>query len=248
MGIDKMAIILMETLAATIFLLTIVFLGKSTKISSKLKELKELILVVKSEGECWSHKWVMKNITLSRRSILHPGSLGATFLIVGTMVLAGGSAFIVMVVLGALGYVPLLVLVALAVISDSEAYQAYSYVNAVVKASMDQLSKEDEDYMRIAKEALERKALRFLTIAMIFAILGPLIPLIFNWLTYILAVYVNVFFKATEVSLKVSLILTLVIILFVPGFLLYFPQLLGRTLLSFLKKAVRRILKQGRAY
>jgi len=245
MGIDKMAITLMEALAATIFVLTIVFLGKSRKASSKLKELEESGFALKGEGECWSYKWVVKHITMSRRSILHPGSLGATFLIVGTMLLAGVSAFTSIVVLGALGYVPLLVLVALAVISDPEAYQAYSYVNAVVKASTDQLTKEDEDYLRIAKGALERKALRFLTIAMIFAILGPLVPLIFNWLSYTLAVYVDVFFKATEVSSRISLILTLVIILVVPGLLLSFPELLGRRLLSVLKKAVRRFWEHG---
>ena len=245
LGIDKIAITLMESLAAAIFLLTLVFIEQSRTISTKLKRLKESGLGLKGEGECWSYKWVMKNITMSRRSILHPGSFGATFLVMGTMVLAGIFAFTAIIILGAVGYTPLLVLVALAMISNPEAYQAYSYVNAVMKASLDQLNKEDEDYMKIAKEALERKALRFLTIACTFAILGPFIPLIFDWLTYTLAVYVGILFKATEVSSKISLVLTLVIILVVPGLLLYFPELVGRTLLSMLKKVIRRIRKPG---
>ena len=41
MRIDKIAITLMEALAATIFLLALVFLGESRKISSKLEELEE---------------------------------------------------------------------------------------------------------------------------------------------------------------------------------------------------------------
>lgn len=245
MEINKIAIALMESLAAIIFLLTILFTKQSRKISNRLKELKEPGLRSSGEGECWSYKWVMKNITMSRRSMLHPDLLGATLLIVGTMVLTGIFAFTAIIILGSLGYTPLLILVGLAMISDPEAYQAYNYVNAVVKVSIDQLNKEDEDYMRIAKEALERKALRFLTIAIIFAALGPFIPLIFNWLTYTLAVYSEIFFKATEVSSKISLILALAIILVVPAMLLFFPELIGRRLLSMLRKVFRRIGAHG---
>ena len=245
MEIDKIAMTLMESLAATIFLLTLLFTKQSRKISNKLKGLKESSLSLDNGGECWSYKWVLKKITMSRRSALHPDLLGATLLIVGTMVLAGIFAFTAIIILGALGYTPILVLVGLAMISDPEAYQAYGYVNAVMKVSIDQLNKEDEDYMRIAKEALERKALRFLTIAIIFAVLGPFIPIIFNWLTYTLAVYSEIFFKATEVSSKISLILALVIILVMPGMLLFFPELIGRRLLSMLRKVVRRIRAHG---
>ena len=240
-GIDTIALIVMESLAVAFFLLTLLFVKQSRKIGSKMKRHKESGLLLEGEGESWSQKWVVKNIVMSRRRILHPSSLGATLMIFGTWILAGVFSFTALILLGTVGYAPLLVLVALAMVTDPEAYQAYRYVNAVVKVSINQLNKDDEDYMSIAKEALNRKTMRFLIIAIAFAFFGPFIPLVFESLTYTLAVYANILFKAYEISSRISVVLTLAILLLVPGLLLYFPEFFGRALFSMLKRLVRRI-------
>lgn len=240
MGIDTIAIVLTEVLAVAIFLLALKFLKQLGRISDRLEIVRESGLEEQPEEECWSYKWTKENITSPRRTILHPGLWGAFFLIIGPGTLAIIAGLVAVIALGAVGYTPLLVLIALDLISDPEAYQAYNYVDEIKEVSMERLVEEDEDYMVTAKKALERKTSRFLLIAVSFAMLGPLIPLILPWLAYTLSRYAILLFRAVEISSRVSLFLAAVIILVGPGLLLYFGEKVGRTLLSMLKEVIRK--------
>ena len=72
------------------------------------------------------------------------------------------------------------------------------------------------------------------------------IPLIFDGLCFILLLYTRILFQAAGTAQNVSKGLALLIALILPGILLYLPELVGRTIYTKTKVAIRKRRKHKR--
>lgn len=139
------------------------------------------------------------------------------------------------------GYLALVALIGVAILLETDAFEAYSYSKAIQKVTLDRLNKEDQSYMELAKEALENAIIRFLIIGVIFAIAGSFIPQIFDGLIHALVTYTRIIFQATEASREISQGLALFVALILTGILLYLPELMGRVIFRRMKRLAQRI-------
>ena len=222
-------------------MLALVFLKQSRKISDKQESLKKAAVDEIWNGPCYSYKWVLSH-TLKPRKLLK----ATPFLAVFAFFIAWFLFFYVGPQLVRLGYLALVALVGGAILLETDAFEAYSYSRAVQKAPLDNLNKEDQGYMELAKESLENAIVRFLIIGVIFAIAGPFIPKILDGLVYTLVTYAGVLFQATEASQGISQVLAFVVAAILTVILLYLPELTGRVIFSRLKLLAQRIWERWR--
>jgi len=239
---DILAIALMESLGVLSFLLAVMFLRQSREIGGKQEALKKATTTDdRGDGSCYSFKWVMTHIANPSRKLLNASPFLFVFisLIVGVWVyIIGPRVFSALV---SLGYLSIVALIGIAILFKTDAFEAYSYGKAIHKIAVAQLNREDQSYLEIAKEALEKATARCVVIGIIFAVVGPLIPEIFNGVTYALLSYTSIVFQATEPSMKISQILTYAIAIILSGTLLFLPELLGRTVFRKVKLLIHKI-------
>ena len=249
--IDAVAIVLMESFGVAFIILAFMFIKQSRRIGGKLEALQEAlrkasVMRERSWKPCYSYKWVM-NRSLKSRSLvgLLVRSIGpGGFLMVLIWGLSGIIALTFLIILHSAGYILFIALIGAAILLETDALEAYSYVRWVQKVSLDRLVEEDQSYMEIAKEAFEMATIRFLIVGATFALAGPFIPQIFEGLCYGLALYMKyTLFQTTETARNVSLFIAVLIATALPGILFYLPELMGKTLLRKIKVTIRETRK-----
>ncbi len=238
--VDLFAIVLMESFGVICFLMGFVLIKDFQKLSGKSESLQEALAKTGEPGEafeeetCYSYRWVMNQLMKPKKAIApkvyFPLLIWAA---TGVIALALFAVFL------SAGYSLLIALVGTAVFFETDVFEARSYGKAVQKITLDQLNKEDQSYIEIAKEALKFGSIRFILAGATFAIAGPFIPEIFDGLSYILVSYTRIIFQATETAQNVSKALALLIALILPAILLYLPELLGRVIFAKTKAAIR---------
>ena len=251
--IDVIAIVLMESFGVAFLLSAFMFIKLSRRIGGKIEALQKAlkkapVMGERLEGSCYSYKWVMGHSLKSRNPVgLLVRSIGpGGFLMMGIIALSVIIGVTLLIIFHSAGYTTFIALIGAAILFETDAFEAYSYVRSVQKVALDQLVKEDQSYMEIAKEAFEMAALRFLIVGATFAAAGPFVPQIFHGLVYVLAIYMNILFQATETAMNASLVLAIIIALLLPGTLLYLPELVGKTLFRKTKELTRRMPKRER--
>jgi len=237
--IQILAIALTEALGLVFFLLALMFLQMSRRISSKRKAIETQKNIVTKE-DCYSFKWVL-NHSMKAKKVLAANPI--YFVI--PFVVAIVATYVLLALFQNIGYVMSLSFVAVTIFLSSDAFEAFGYGRTITKAPIDQLSEEDKGYMEIAKEALELATVRFLMVGIILIAIGPFIRQLFDGLIYSIAVYSIVLFSATEVVFSVSPAIALFLAMVLPGILLYLPELIGRSIVHKLKRAglIRKILR-----
>lgn len=143
-----------------------------------------------------------------------------------------------------LGYAFVIALIGVLILLETDAFQAYSYTSVIHKVSTEQLDKEDQSYIELAREALEKAFLRFFSLGLAFALTGPFIPQIFNGIVNGFTWYATVYFQASEVSSEISAVFGLLIILALPALMLFLPEVLGWVIIRRGKPLVRKMLRR----
>ena len=245
--IDLIAIVLMESFGAICFLLGFVFIKNSQKLSGKMEALQETLVNAATTGEsdqeetCYSYKWVISQVMKPKKAIAPKAYFPLLI-----WALTGVIVFTVLAVFSNTGYSLLIALIGSAVFLETDVFEAHSYSKAIQKVTLEQLNKEDQSYMEIAKEALKIGGIRFVLAGATFALAGPFIPLIFDGLCYILVLYASVIFQATGTAQNVSKALAVLIAFILPGILLLLPELVGRIIFAKTKAAIRTMKKHKR--
>jgi hypothetical protein len=231
--IQILAIAVTESLGLVFFLLDLTFLRMSRRIGSKTKALENQKNPLSEEAErkCFSFKWAIKQSNRSRKILAANPILVAIPFICGITIV-----FVLLTLLQSIGYVMLLSFVGMAIFLDSEAFESFSYGKAITKVSLTQLNRGDQSYMKIAKEALELATVRFFIVGLVLTVAGPVISQIFDGLVYSIAMYSIVLFSTTEVAFTVSPVLASLLAMILPGVLLYLPELIGKTLLYYMRR------------
>lgn len=221
--------------------MALVFFKQYQKINDKQESLKKAATDEIWNGSCYSYKWIMSH-TLKPRKVFAATPLLAVF--------AFFIGWFLLLLLGpgllSLGYSTIVAIIGVAILLSTDAFEAYSYSTAVQKVALDSLRREDQSFMELAKEALEKAVIRFLIIGIIFAIAGPFIPQIFDGLVYAFVTYTRIMFQATEASMEVSRGLAIAVALSVTVVLLFLPELTGRILFRRVKLLAQRIWERGR--
>jgi len=135
-------------------------------------------------------------------------------------------------------------IIGMAILLWTDVFEASSYTNAIRKVATEQLDKEDQSYIELAREALEKAFLRFTSMGVAFALLGPFIPQIFNGVVYVFALYANIFFQISEASIEVLAAFGVVIVMILPAIMLFLPELMGRILIRKAKSLALKMLKR----
>lgn len=241
------AIVIMESLGVFSFLMAFLFLRQRQRIRDKqrafLDALERQLASERSDGKCYSFEWVMDNIVHKPRKLLNATPLlfaTATFLLAVFFCGIGPHIFASLL---RLGYAVVIALMGIAILLWTDAFQAYNYTDAIHKVGIEQLDKEDQSYMELAREALEKSFLRFVSVGVAFALFGPFVPQIFNGVVYFFASYTTVFFQASEASLNFSTIFGTLIVLILPVLMLFLPELLGRIMVRKVKSLIRKLYK-----
>ena len=246
--IDIVAIVIMESLGVVSFLVAFLFFRQLQRISDKqrafLDALKRRIVSERGDGKCYSSEWVMDNIVYKPRKLFNATPLlvvAAMFLLAVFVYFAG--PHVISNVVG-LGYACVIALVGVSILLWTDAFQAYSYINAIHEVATEQLDKEDKSYIEIARETVVKAFLRFVSLGVAFALLGPFIPQIFNSVVYAFILYTTVYFEASEVSFKVSMIFGTLIVMVLPVLMLFLPEFLGRIILRKGESLTRRLFNR----
>ena len=239
MDIDILSIVLLECFGIVSFLLAFVFFRQSRKINDKQESLKKATVDEIWDGPCYSYKWVMSH-TLTPRKVLK----ASPFLAVVSFLISWFIWFYVAPwLISVPGYHLLIALIGVAMLFQTDAFEALSYGRAVQKAPLGRLKKWDQDYMELAKEALEKAVIRFLMIGIVFAIAGPFIPQIFDGLIYALVTYTGIVLQATK---SISIVLAFIVGAIFITILLYLPELMGRTIFQRVKLLAQKIWEHWR--
>lgn len=246
-NVDSAAIIAMEFFGVVSFAVAVLFFVQLRRVRRKQREfldgLNKRVITDRGDGKCYSSEWVMDNVVYRPKKLLNGTPL---FLFVMVFLLAFFyyvvAPHLIANVLG-FGYSAVIVLMGVAVLLWTDAFEAYSYANAIRKVETLELDKEDQSYLDLAEDALEKALFRFASLGVAFSLLGPFIPQIFNGVVYVFIMYTTVFFKASEMSFKVWTVLGAVVVLIIPALLFFLPELLGRIIVSKGKLLVRKISK-----
>ncbi len=246
-NVDYAAIVAMELFGFASFIMAFLFFTQLQRIRKKQREfmnaLNRRMISERGDGKCHSSEWVMDNIVYRPKKMLNATPL---FIFAVTVLLAFfyyviGPNVVANVV--SFGYTGVIVLFGVALLLWTDAFEAYSYTNAIRRVETDELDKEDQSYLELAREALEKAFLRFVSLGVAFSLLGPFIPQIFNGVVYVFMLYTTVFFKASEMSFKIWTVLGAAIVLILPVLLFFLPELLGRIIIRKGKLLVRKISK-----
>ena len=245
--IDVAAIIVMESYGILSFLTAFVFFRQLRKIMSLYQAFLEALnnkrLSEGGDGKCYSYKWIMDNIAYKRRKLLN----ATPFLMAVIILLIALSIMFIAVQLVAslvsLGYAIIVAFLGFAVLIETDVFQAYSYAQALYKIDIGEMDREDKSFIEIARETLEKATLRFAALGAAFALVGPFIQQIFNGVVSVLVLYSNVYFQASEISVRVFQGAGFIIIMILSGITLFIPEVLGRFV--FRKgKALAHIMRQ----
>ena len=246
--IDIAAIVIMESLGVFSFLMAFLFFRQRRRIRDRQREfldaLKRQVISERGDGKCYSFEWVMDNIVHKPRKLLNATPLLFATVVFLLAVFSGRIGPYIFANLLRLGYAVVIALMGIAFLLWTDAFQAYNYTDAIHKVGMEQLDKEDQSYMELAREALEKAFLRFVSAGVAFALFGPFIPQIFNGIVYVFTSYATVFFQASEVSFKISTALGILIVLILPGLMLFLPEFLGRIMTRKGKSLIRKLFKR----
>jgi len=247
--IDIIAVIILESLGVISFLAAFLFYRQRQRINNKhkafLNSLSRQLISERGDGKCFSSEWLLDNVISRRKRLLSatPILIGALTIFlaifyygIGPLIVAGLLSF---------GYASVIGLLGVSVLLSTDAFEAYSYTNAINKATVEQLDKEDQSYIELAKEAVEKAFLRFFSLGVAFALLGPFIPQIFNGVASGLALYTSVLFLASEATSKVSVVFATLIVFVLPALLLLLPEFFGRILFRKGKFIGRKVLRRG---
>lgn len=242
------AILIMESLGALSFLVAFLFFRQFQRIRDKqrafLDALNRRVVSEKADGKCFSSEWALDHIVYRPKRLLNGTPLliaTLTFLLAVFYYVVG--PHIIANIVG-LGYAVVIALVGIAILLWTDAFEAYSYTNAIHKVTIEQLDKEDQSYIELAREAVEKAFLRFFSLGVAFALFGPFIPQIFNSVVYVFLLYTTVFFKASEESFAVLTVFGAVIVMILSGLMLFLPELLGRIMIRKGKSLARRLFKR----
>ena len=246
--IDIAVIVVMESLGVFSFFMAFLFFRQLRRIRDRqrafLIALKRQVISERGDGKCYSFEWVMSNIVYKPRKLLNATPL----LIVTVGFLLSVFYFWILPLiffnLLRLGYTVVIALMGIAILLWTDAFQAYNYTNVIHKVRMEQLVKGDQSYMELARGALEKAFLRFASVGVAFALFGPFIPQIFNGVVNAFMLFATVFFQASEVSFKVSTVFGVLIVLILPGVLLFLTQFLGRIMILKGKSLIRKLFKR----
>lgn len=248
--VDIAATAVMESLGVISFVVAFLFFRQRQRINDKqrvfLDALNRQVLNERGTGKCYSSEWVMGNIVHKPRKLLEatPLLIAALTLLLAVFYFVVGPRIIANLV--GFGYASVIALIGVAILLQTDAFQAYSYINAIREVSIGQLDKEDQSFIELAKEAVEKAFLRFLWLGVAFALFGPFIPQIFNGFVYVFLSYTTVFFQASEASFKFLTIFGAIITLALPALMLFLPELLVRIVIRRAKPLARRIFRRGK--
>lgn len=237
----------MESLGAISFLEALLFFRQHQKIRNKqrafLDALRRLAISERADGKCFSSEWVMDNVVYKPKKLLNatPLLLTAVTFMLAVFYYVVGPRVLVNII--SLGYATIIVLIGIAILLWTDAFQAYSYTKAIHNVITEQLDKEDQSYIELAGEAVEKAFLRFVSLGVAFALLGPFIPQIFNAAVNGFALWVTVFFQASEASIRVSTVFGLLIVMILPALVLLLPAFLARILIHKGKSLARKRFK-----
>jgi multisubunit Na+/H+ antiporter MnhF subunit len=244
--IDFASIVLMEFFGVVSFVVALIFFRQRQRVRNKQKAfvdaLNRRLICDKGDGMCFSSEWVMDNIVYPRKKVLNSTPLllmTLTFLIAFFYYVVGPR---IVASLVGLGYASVIALLAIVILLWTDALEAYSYSNAINQVSILQLDIEDQSYMELARDGLERACVRFVSLGVAFALLGPSIPLIFNGVVYAFVLYAAVFFKTSEVLFNVFTVLGAIIVFAMPLTLFFLPELVSRVMARKVKPLADRIL------
>lgn len=243
------AIAILESLGVVSFLMAFLFFRQLRRIKDKQRAIldaqKRQVMSERADGKCYSYEWVMDNVVHKPRKVLDATPLLlATISLLMAVFIFGILPHIFANVIR-LGYGAVIALIGIPILLWTNAFEAYSYTNAIRKVATEQLDKEDQSYLELAREALEKAFLRFVSLGVAFALLGPFIPQIFNSVVYALVFYLGIFFVATETTLRVSQVLGIIVALTLPVFMLLLPELLSRVMFHIGKSLARKLFKRG---
>ncbi len=246
--IDIVAIAVMESFGVVSFLVAFLFFRQRQRISDKkrvfLDALNRQVIGERSDGKCFSSEWVMDNIVHKPRKLFNItpfllAAFGSLMAILYFFVLPHILAKLIL-----LGYVPVIALIGIAILLWTDAFEAYTYTNVIRKVATEKLDKEDLSYIELARETVEKAFLRFFSLGFAFALLGPFIPQVFNGVVYGFMLCTTVFFKASEASLNVLTVFGILIVLILPGLMIFLPEFLGRIVIRKGRSLVRRVFRR----
>jgi hypothetical protein len=247
--IDITAILIMESLGIVSFIVALLFFRQRQRISDKQRAFRDAlnrrVISDRGDGKCYSSEWVMDNITQKPRKLLSATPLLiATLSLLFAVFLYGIMPYIVSNVIS-LGYTTVIALIGIAILLWTDAFEAYSYTNAVHKVTTEKLDKEDQSYIELAREALEKAFLRFVSMGVAFAVLGPFIPQIFNGFVNVFMLYTTAFFQGSEASFKAFTFFGAFIVLILIAFMLFFlPVVLGGIIIRKAKSLIDKMFKR----
>ena len=231
------------------FLVALLFFRQHQRISDKERDFMDAVsmqvISERADGKCFSSEWVMDNIVYKPKKLLSATPLfAATLVFLLTVFFFGvGPKFLASIV--GFGYATLIVLIGIAVIFWTDAFEAYNYANAIRTVSTEQLDKEDKGYIELAREALEKAFLRFVSLGIAFSLIGPFIPQVFNTVVYVFILYSTVFFRASEMSFQVLTLFGALVVIILPALMLFLPEFLARILIRKGKSFARKLFKRG---
>jgi len=247
-NVDVAAIVVMESLGVISFLVALLFFRQRQRVRDKQKAfidaLNMKLISERGDGKCYSSEWVLDNIVYKKKKLWIATPLFMAVLTAAMAVLLLEILPRLMANFISLGYSMVIALFGIAALLMTDAFQAYSYARAIADVAVKYMDKEDQSYLELARESLGKAFVRFFSLGVAFAILGPFIPVIFGGAVDAFLMYTTVFFQASEASFEISGLLGIVVIFALPVLMLFLPEILGRILIMKGKLLTLKILKR----